>query len=448
MRKNKHYLEKELLKREERFKSQYQNIPIPTLSWRKQDDDFVLIRLNRAAKNLLWKHSRNLLGRKARDLFGENPEIIKSLAKCFKTRSLQQKEMARKTKDGGTKYFIVNQLSLPPDLILMYIEDISEYKKTQKNLQESLDRLEKEVARRRADLRKANQKLYQNIAEHKKIKDSLQQNKSRFKILMESTSAAIFIYQDKHFAHVNPSWEMMTGYSREEAAAMQITDIIHPDTHRLIHRFGHARSETKISSTREVRIVPKNGKIKWVNYVHASITYRGRPALLGFFFDITIRKETETALQENEKKLRQQAGHLADMDTAFKILFEYKEKDREKIEKQIIFHVKKLIFPYLDRIEKLKINGDVATYVSIIRANLNDFISPFAYTLSSGKMNLTPKEIQVADLIKQGKSSKEIASLLNVSTYDITFHRANIRRKLGLSGKKTNLGAHLQSLAL
>ncbi len=53
MRKNKHYLEKEILEREERFKNQYQNIPIPTLSWRKHDDDFVLIRLNRAAKNLL-----------------------------------------------------------------------------------------------------------------------------------------------------------------------------------------------------------------------------------------------------------------------------------------------------------------------------------------------------------------------------------------------------------
>jgi DNA-binding CsgD family transcriptional regulator len=58
---------------------------------------------------------------------------------------------------------------------------------------------------------------------------------------------------------------------------------------------------------------------------------------------------------------------------------------------------------------------------------------------------LTITENQVADLIKHGKTSKEIATMLNVSTAAVSFHRNNIRKKLGLSNKKIRLAAHLIS---
>ncbi len=96
----------------------------------------------------------------------------------------------------------------------------------------------------------------------------------------------------------------------------------------------------------------------------------------------------------------------------------------------------------------MKLDGDAKTYLSIIRANLKDFISPFAHHLSSKYLNLTPTEIQVADLIKQGQSSKEIAALMKVSADAVAFHRANIRAKLEISGKKVNLRTYLQSLPL
>jgi DNA-binding CsgD family transcriptional regulator len=52
----------------------------------------------------------------------------------------------------------------------------------------------------------------------------------------------------------------------------------------------------------------------------------------------------------------------------------------------------------------------------------------------------------VANLIRQGRSSKEIAKMLNVSTAAISFHRHNLRKKMGLLNKKTTLRSHLQSL--
>jgi DNA-binding CsgD family transcriptional regulator len=69
------------------------------------------------------------------------------------------------------------------------------------------------------------------------------------------------------------------------------------------------------------------------------------------------------------------------------------------------------------------------------------------YNLRSKYLNLTSREIQIANLIREGKSTKEIAKLLNASSDAIDFHRNNIRNKLGLKNKKTNLRAYLLSFS-
>jgi len=86
------------------------------------------------------------------------------------------------------------------------------------------------------------------------------------------------------------------------------------------------------------------------------------------------------------------------------------------------------------------------TFLEIVESNLEAIISPFARTLSSKFIKLTPAEIQVANLVKLGKTSKEIAALRNLSFKTIEFHRDNVRTKLGIKNKKINLRTHLLSL--
>ena len=85
--------------------------------------------------------------------------------------------------------------------------------------------------------------------------------------------------------------------------------------------------------------------------------------------------------------------------------------------------------------------------LEIVETNLKQVISPFLQRLSAAHMLLTPQEIQVASLVKDGKASKEIAAALNISVTTVNFHRKNLRQKLGLKNTQTNLRTHLMSLA-
>jgi PAS domain S-box-containing protein len=147
-----------------------------------------------------------------------------------------------------------------------------------------------------------------------------------------------------------------------------------------------------------------------------------------------------------EDKLRVKTRDLEELNTALKVLLKKRNEDKLELEEKITGNVKELIFPYLEKLKRVNFGNREKTFLKIIEANLGAIISPFERTLSSKFLKLTPAEIQVANLIKLGKTSKEIAALSNLSFKTIEFHRNNIRTKLGLKNKKVNLRTHLLSL--
>jgi PAS domain S-box-containing protein len=144
--------------------------------------------------------------------------------------------------------------------------------------------------------------------------------------------------------------------------------------------------------------------------------------------------------------VKAQEARLQEANAALTVLLKRREEDRVELEESLLKNVKQLISPCLDRLKRSCLAGDQKNLVDIIESCLREITSPFVHKISASTLGLTPTEIRVADLIRQGKRSKEIADVFRISERAVVFHRQGIRRKLGLTGRKLNLQTYLGAL--
>ena len=112
------------------------------------------------------------------------------------------------------------------------------------------------------------------------------------------------------------------------------------------------------------------------------------------------------------------------------------------------FRMNELIIPCIQQTKKYRMDNMALKYVYQTESYLKDIISPFLYKLSKKHTNLTYREIEISNLLKHGKTSKEIAALLNITSKGVEFHRNNIRSKLGIKNTGISLRAYLLKLDL
>lgn len=163
--------------------------------------------------------------------------------------------------------------------------------------------------------------------------------------------------------------------------------------------------------------------------------------------EIKERKRVEKILRNREKELESKSLHLEEVNTALKILLQQREQDKKDLEESILSNVKFLILPHIERLKGSRLNRNQMTCAEILQTNLNQIVSPFLKTLTSEFLGLTPLEIKIAGMVKEGKTTKEIAQILYLSTNTVTSYRYRLRRKLGLKNTKTNLHSYLLSLS-
>ncbi len=163
--------------------------------------------------------------------------------------------------------------------------------------------------------------------------------------------------------------------------------------------------------------------------------------------DISEVQEALDGLYRREVELENQARKLKESIIAMRVLLDEREQAKHEVEENILATINKEVLPYIEMVKRGSLSDEQKKSMELIESNIQEIISPFAYKLTSNNLNFTPMEIRVACLIKDGYTNKEISSSLNLSIRTIEFHRSNIRRKLGLSGRKNNLHMHLQSMS-
>lgn len=163
--------------------------------------------------------------------------------------------------------------------------------------------------------------------------------------------------------------------------------------------------------------------------------------------DITPLKLAQEALKRNEAQLKEKNLSLNELNTALKVVIQQRESDKADLEKTFLSNVKNLILPYINRLKESSLDKKDKTLVNIIDTHLNDIISPLMQNIKNADILLTPQEIQIASLVRDGKTTSEISEILFISEATVSFHRKNLRQKLGLKNSRTNLRSYLLSIS-
>jgi PAS domain S-box-containing protein len=162
--------------------------------------------------------------------------------------------------------------------------------------------------------------------------------------------------------------------------------------------------------------------------------------------EVAVRKRAEASLKSKAMALEEQAVHIKEANTALKVLLKHREADRVELEEKVLLNINKLIIPYLDKLKERKMDAKQKAYMEILESNLKEIVSPLARSLSSKMLVLSPTELDVANLVYQGKTTKQIAETMNMAESTVDFHRNNIRTKLGVKKKKIGLHKYLSSI--
>jgi len=301
-----------------------------------------------------------------------------------------------------------------------------------------------------------------NVTERKKMENDLRESEQRLSDIIDFLPDATFaIDLEGKVIAWNRSIEDMSGIKAEDIIgkgnyeySVPFYGVRRPIMVDMIFRYDDEIKSKYLFVEKDGDVflaeanVPVKGETR-VLWGKASPLYDSKGNVVGAIQsirDVTDRKRTEKALKKREKELEIKSRNLEELNTALNVLLKQREMDKDELEERTLSNVKHLILPYIEKLKKISLDAKEEAYIGIIESNLKDIVSPFSQKLSSKYITFTPRELQVANLIKEGRTTKEIAELLNTSPGTIDFHRNNIRNKLNLKNRRANLKSYLLTL--
>jgi PAS domain S-box-containing protein len=285
----------------------------------------------------------------------------------------------------------------------------------------------------------------------KKTEEALKASEEKYRTILENIEDGYYeVDLAGNFTFFNDSMCRILGYSKDELTGKNNRQIMDQENAKKAYKtFNRVYTTGKPDKGTDWQIINKDGGKR---HIEVSVSLikdkKGDPiGFRGVSRDITRRKLSEQLLREREKELEFKTITLGETNTTLRVLLEKREKDKIEIEQTILSNVNELVMPYLERLKKNLSDETLKTYSSIIESNLSEIVSPFLQRLSVNNINLSPAQIQVANLVKDGKTTKQISELLSLSEKTIEDHRKGIRKKLGILNKKVNLKSHLLNFA-
>ena len=319
----------------------------------------------------------------------------------------------------GVNFFLRKPLSLIE--VRCLTRRCLEMKTNEKELREYRNSLEKLVAER-------------TLALINQVR--IQQN------LIDSIPVPVYFKDNTlHYLGCNKAFEKSLGCTREDIIGKTESEIMEQNQARIHQHQDLQLFKTGETTSYEVSAPYPDGKehdlLVFKSLFHDKSGEIG--GLIGTNLDITEKNQAQVQTELH-------AEELENTNTALRVLLKQVSENKTEMESKVLDNFTRLVNPYLDLLEENLVNKPQQEYVRVIQENIKKITSSFSLNLSSSYLGLSPREIQVADLVRQGRANKEAARILSVSINAVEFHRNNLRKKLGLQNKKVNLRTYLLSM--
>lgn len=281
-----------------------------------------------------------------------------------------------------------------------------------------------------------------DITKQKMTEKKLTESENLYRTIFETTgTATVIIEDDKTMSLINTEFEKLTGYLKKDWEGKRTwVDLIDERDLSRLTEYHRIRRIDPDAAPRNYKfhLVDSQGNIK--NMLSTNSLIPGTNKHVCSIIDFT-------ELAEKETELLAKSRNLEDLNTALRVMLRQRAEDREELEQTLLANIKELVIPNLEKLRKGGSEQSRQIYHDLIASNLEEMFSPFSRKLSVRFRSLTTTEVQVAHLIKDGKTSKEIADVMSVSSSAVDVYRYRIRKKLGLNNQKVNLRSYLLSLA-
>jgi len=336
--------------------------------------------------------------------------------------------------------------------VAVFSRDMTEQKNLEAELRNHKNHLEALVEKRTEKLSQANRQLEFEVEEHNQSKIALLQSETMLQAIFDQTfeyiglldlkgrvikinnSALRLVGTKEKSITGQPLWETpLWNHSKKEQQKIK----------KAVKKAGRGelvRFETVYNDQHQERTYI-DFSLKPVIDVDGKIIY-----LVAEGHDITNLKTAVSDLEENESILKLQSKNLEESNIALKVVLKQMEQKEKQDKENFLLNIKQTVLPYLNKLKESNLSQGQKVLTERLELNLDKITSPLVSKLSSKYLNLTPMEIKVATLVKDGLVNKDIADLLNISVNTVTSHRYKIRTKLGLKKKSINLRSYLLSL--